>query len=408
LDRPTERLWNRNYIFLLSLSAVTATAFNMVTPTLPLYAVDLGAGLTIAGALSGIFAITALVVRPFSGLAVDRLNNKWLLVGSTVTMALAVLGYYVSGSVLVLFAFRILHGAAFSVSGTTNTSLACSYMPPSRLGEGVGYLGLGFILATAIGPSMGLSLAERYGYQASFGASAVMFVVAALLMLFVADRPMQREPAPAGNLEGAEADPPRRARIQFSDLFARELVVFAVLSSILSLSNGVTNTFIPLFAAERAIPNIGLFFTVSAVSMLVMRVAGARLLDRYGLGKILYPSFALSGLALALLAGARGLPLVLISSAIRSAAQSAAQPALQATCIRRLGPRRTGVATSTFFVGADTGQGLGPIVGGAVSETWGYGAMYLGASAVMLVGMLIYRLYEFRLRKAPSDAAPAA
>jgi len=398
LDQPEGRLWNRNYVFLLSLSALTATAFNMVTPTLPLYAVDLGAGLTIAGTLAGIFALTALVVRPFSGLAVDRMNKKWLLVGATAVMTLAVVGYTLSDGLALLFAFRILHGAAFSVSGTANTSLACSYIPPRRLGEGVGYLGLGYILATAIGPSMGLSLAERYGYQASFGASAAMFGLATALMLLIRYRPAVQEPAPPA----AE-----RARIRLQDLFAGELLVYASLAAIISLSNGVVNSFISLFAQERGIPNIGLFFTVSACSMLLARLVGGRLQDRYGLSAILYPALAIAGASMLLLASAWTLPVVLVASAMRSIGQSTAQPALQATCIRRLGPRRTGLATSTYFVGADVGQGLGPIIGGAISENFGYGTMYAGTGAILLAGMGIYALYARRERHAQATV-PAA
>jgi predicted MFS family arabinose efflux permease len=394
LDQPQERLWNRNFCFLLSLSAVTATAFNMVTPTLPRFAVELGAGLTIAGTLAGIFAITALIVRPFSGLAVDRLNKKWLLVGSTAIMTLAVVGYTLSRSIGVLFIFRILHGAAFSISGTTNASLACSYIPPRRLGEGVGYLGLGYILATAVGPSLGLGLADAYGYQASFGASAALFALATLLMLLISYRHAPRALA-------SECDTPRQ-RIRFSDLFAGELLIYAVLAAVISLSNGVVNTFIPLFAADRGIPNIGLYFTVSAFSMLAIRLVGGRLLDRYGLGAILYPAYLIAGLSMFLLAGANALPLVLVSAAMRSVGQSAAQPALQATCIRKLGPARSGVATSTFFVGADVGQGLGPIIGGAISETWSYGAMYAGTGAILLVGMGVYALHARHERLRPA------
>ncbi|MHB1319027.1 MAG: MFS transporter, partial [Anaerolineae bacterium] len=395
MDQPQERLWNRNYVFLLSLSAVTATAFNMVTPTLPRFAVELGAGLTVAGTLAGIFAITALVVRPFSGLAVDRLNKKWLLVGSTAMMTLAVIGYTLSHSIGLLFAFRILHGAAFSISGTTNTSLACSYVPPRRLGEGVGYLGLGYILATAVGPSLGLGLADAYGYQVSFGVSAALFALAASLMLLISYRHPQRAPREAGE---------RRPRIQLSDLFARELLIYALLAAIISLSNGVVNTFISLFAQDRGIPSIGLYFTVSAFSMLGIRLVGGRLLDRYGLAAILYPAYLIAGLSMFLLAGARALPLVLVSAAMRSVGQSAAQPALQATCIRKLGPARSGVATSTFFVGADVGQGLGPIIGGAISETWSYGAMYTGTGVVLLLGMAIYALHARRERPLPAEA----
>ena len=59
-----------------------------------------------------------------------------------------------------LIAFRILHGVAFAFSGTVNVTMIASLVPRSRLGEGVGYYGLVNIFATAIGPSLGLSLGD--------------------------------------------------------------------------------------------------------------------------------------------------------------------------------------------------------------------------------------------------------
>ncbi len=125
-------------------------------------------------------------------------------------------------------------GMLIAAPGIVGGSLACEYIPPRRLGEGVGYLGLGFILATAIGPSLGLSLAESYGYRASFGASAVLFGVATLLMLLIPHRRQLR-------VQEASTE---HARIRLGDLFASELLIYAALAGIISLSNGVVNTFL--------------------------------------------------------------------------------------------------------------------------------------------------------------------
>ena len=46
--------------------------------------------------------------------------------------------------------------------------------------------------------------------------------------------------------------------------------------------------------------------------------------------------------------------------------QGAAQPSLQAGCINCVGRDRSGVATSTYFLGGDIGQGIGPMAGGFV------------------------------------------
>ena len=52
--------------------------------------------------------------------------------------------------------------------------------------------------------------------------------------------------------------------------------------------------------------------------------------------------------------------------------QSIAQASLQGQVMKDAGPEQRGVASSTFFMGIDIGQGLGAIVGGALIDLAGY------------------------------------
>lgn len=56
----------------------------------------------------------------------------------------------------------------------------------------------------------------------------------------------------------------------------------------------------------------------------------------------------------------------------------------QAITVRRAGPARVGVATSTFFFMLDTGFGLGPIVFGAIIAASSYTAALLVGFSAML------------------------
>lgn len=71
----------------------------------------------------------------------------------------------------------------------------------------------------------------------------------------------------------------------------------------------------------------------------------------------------------------------------------AAQPAIQTTCIKSLPDEKRGVAVSTFYVGADVGQGLGGAIGGVVAQSFGYTAMYCGAGALMLAALAVYLVF---------------
>mgnify|MGYP005788838843 CR=1 FL=1 len=82
MDKPqtTDRLWTLPYILLILMGTFTSTAFYMVNPSMAKFSISLGATVTLAGVITGMFSITALVARPVSGLIADRVNRKLLLI----------------------------------------------------------------------------------------------------------------------------------------------------------------------------------------------------------------------------------------------------------------------------------------------------------------------------------------
>ena len=64
---------------------------------------------------------------------------------------------------------------------------------------------------------------------------------------------------------------------------------------------------------------------------------------------------------------AYSLSLVIIAAFFKALGLAGGQVSLQAECIRRVDEDRSGVAASTYYIGADIGNGIGPMVGGTIS-----------------------------------------
>lgn len=386
LGKP-DALWTRPFIMMLVLNSLSATCFFMIAPVLTKYAVSIGMTLTSAGVLAGLFSIVALVGRPFSGYASDKFNRKRLLILSTVLLALATFSYTLSENTYFLFSTRAIHGFAFAISGTVNFALASMYIPKKRMGEGIGYLGFGYIFATAIGPNIGLFVSEYYGYPMAFTLTAIVLLGSALLMTRVDYQPPIR------------VSSHDNAHFSMNQIIAKELLIFSFLGGIIALNNGLVTNFIALMGDARNIPNIGLFFTVTAVAMLFVRPFAGKLMDKKGLPIVLVPSYLLASLGVVLLGSASSLLIVLLSAILISFAQGAGQPSLQATCLKRFGTEKAGVATSTFYLGSDIGQGVGPIIGGAITAAYSYSTMYYFSGALLIVGAIIFIGYNSYLKK---------
>lgn len=396
MKKNQEKLWNGRYIFMLFLGTLTSTSFFMVAPTLSKYAIQLGATLPVAGVIAGLFSITALVARPFGGIAADRLNKKLVLIIATITMGIAAIGYSLSTNIPMFVAFRVLHGIAFAVSGTTNIAFVASFIPKERLGEGIGYLGLGQILSTAVGPNIGLLIGNTYGFNNTFLISGIILLVAAVLMTRITYQPIVKIAKTGEKLP--------RKRIVLQDLIATQVLPLAMIGGIFSLSNGIVSSFLVLIGEERGIKNIALYFTVNAICLFMVRPMAGKLADKSKLSYILYPALFLAGMEALVLGRATSLWMILAAAVLKSFGQGSAQPTLQSHCVKMLGPSKSGVATSTFFIGADIGQGLGPIIGGVISASFGYNVMFYIVAGIFVVGMAAYTLYERNYRKTQEES----
>ena len=150
-ERP-KKLLNKNFLLLIALSLTTSLGYSMISTLVSSYAVSFGAQISAAGVIAGIFSISALLCRPFGGFITDLMNKKWLCVLTTVSIALIMAAYSLCSNMWPLMAVRIFHGAVFGLNSTVNMALATEYIPEDRMGQGLGYYGLGQVLSQIIGP----------------------------------------------------------------------------------------------------------------------------------------------------------------------------------------------------------------------------------------------------------------
>ena len=398
-----QKLWNIGFIFLIFINLINASSFGMTMPITPGYIVSMGATLAYAGLITGIISFVALFTRPVAGFIGDRLNKKWLLAASTFFMGLVMISYALLPGVAWLVPIRIFHGIFFSISGTLSFALGAHYIPENRIGEGVGFLGVGQVIGRAIGPVAGIYLAENYSYAFSFTVSGIVLAAAGLSIIALGyDHSVS---APPASITPAAADKPARASFRFNDLVAMALLPNAFFAGLLVLSNGVTNSYLVMLGAERNISNIGLFFIVNSIVLFVSRPVLGKLADNKGAVYTIVPGFILTAAAMAVVALSHTLWLVLISSFLL-ALGGGALPAIQADCLKMLPRERKSLAMGTYFIGLDIGMGIGQIFGGISIAYLGFTLTFSTVGAITLAGLGFYLLY-WRRRNERQNRLPS-
>ena len=373
-----EKLWNKHYILVLLINTLNAFSFFMIITILSKYLVNIGTTMTMAGFIVGLFSITSLCFRPLSGIMADRLSNVTLLKWSNILMGVGLLGFTITTQIPLLIVFRIINGIGFALSGTSQITLASRYIPKDKMGEGIGYLGLGMVLGSAVAPGIGLAIAEGFGMKITFLISAAFTLIAFIILCFYHEEKKRVV---------------EKKKFSLSDIIAVKALPFTLVAGTFSFVNGIVASYLLLYADEIGVKGISIYFTVCAIVLFIVRPFSGKLMDKKGIRVTVLPGLILTACAMFMLGRSSSLILILITGAIRSVGQGAAQPSLQAGCISAVGEDKSGVATSTYYLGGDVCQGVGPMIGGAIigniAGVAGYTTLF-NISGVLLLCALVF------------------
>jgi MFS family permease len=303
---PFRRLLGSTFLVYLS--------FYLLLPVIPVHAVRQGVPESAVGLIIGVFALTAMVLKPWVGWALDWRGRRGILVAGAGLFAVASLLYPLTASTLGLLLVRVVHGAGMGLFPTAGLAIVADVALPARRGEAMGVFGMAANLGLVVGPLAGVALDQALGFEALCLAAGGLGVLGVGLAL--ATRETGR-PASA---------PPFR----LAGLFAVAALRPAAITLAFFLAYGAVISFLPLLVVARRAGNAGTFFTVMALALLGVRAKAGQLSDRFGRGAVVLPAAALCAAALAVLAGAHSGLGLYAAGLLLGAGMGSAQPALMA------------------------------------------------------------------------------
>lgn len=391
------RLWTRNFIVMMFLNLMIMGAYQLMNAAIPLYVADQVAGNTAAaGLVSGVFTIASLISRPIFGGMVDKKGRRLFLVIGFIGLAVCYGLCALASSNGMLVVLRILQGISFAMASTAGSTVISDVVPKERVMEGIGFYGLSNTMATAIGPGISLFLIDLAGYRADFLAACLASVVGVIGAFaisysgYVSSDELKRDVRIAET--GKQSDN--------LGILAKVVEVTAIPMAIVmlftALAQGSISTFLPLFAKERGISGVGLYYTVYAGALFITRPTTGRLSDKIGANKVILPGMVLIIAAFIFLANVRTLTHVVMVAVIYGFGYGSVQPVLNALMVRICPPERRGVGNSTFHLSMDGGYGIGAIIWGLISNAFGTAAIFYGAAISVGIAMILYFVLLYR------------
>ena len=265
-----EKLWNANYVKVMTTNFLLYFAFYLLTPLLPLYLSEaFGATKDTIGIMLSGYTVAALLIRPFCGYIVDSFSRKKVLMVCLSGFFVCFAGYIAAGTLLMFAIFRTLHGAPFGAVTVANSTCAIDVLPPSRRNEGVGLYGLSNNFAMAIAPSVGIWLYHAYG---SF---IILFWIAffvALSSVLIASTIHLPEKQIVKNKE----------KLSLDRFFLTRAWLLAVNIAMFGFCWGVLSNYLAIYSREELgiSGGTGTYFAILSMGLFLSRLQGRKALQQ--------------------------------------------------------------------------------------------------------------------------------
>ena len=366
-------------------------AMGALLPTVPRFVEDelAGGGLQV-GIGVGAFAVSAALLRPLVGRLGDTKGRRALAVGGSGIAAASIALYGLATTLPILVVVRLLTGVGEAASFVGFATAAQDLAPDHRRGEAASYFSISLYGGLALGPLVGEALSD-HGYAWAWAASAGLAAVGALLSLGI---------EPGRTVDVA----PRRSLLHRDALWPGVIMMLGMVPFTAFAA------FVPLFAEDVGVEDVGPVFVIYAGVVLVLRVVGARLPDRLGwqtgsaigLASVIGGIWLLAawGSAAAIYVGAVGL----------GVGMSLIYPALFTAVMHAAPEHERSHAVGTFTVFFDLAQGFGAAAVGLVVSLSNERGGFVAAGALAAVGLLSQYLLRARIGRggaatlAPADA----
>ncbi len=235
-----------------------STGQGAVLPVVPLFALDLGASVAMAGAVVGMRGLGLMLFDVPGGVAVSRFGDKGVMVLGTAMVALVAVGASVSKSVVILALLMLIMGGGWAFWQLARLAYVSEVIPVEQRGRALSLVGGAHRLGLFFGPILGGFLGKYYGLGAAFYAQAIMGLAASTLMCIVVRRGSGTQDSAAHGIAG---------RLVTTVVEHREVFLTAGCAVIaLQMLREGRQVFLPLWgdAIGLDVAQIGLVFGISS------------------------------------------------------------------------------------------------------------------------------------------------
>ncbi|WP_278955461.1 MFS transporter [Lactobacillus apis] len=384
-------IYTKDVILVMAASFFFMFSTMFVNPLINGYAKSLGASSAFAGVIVGIMSIASMFLRPIAGNLTDKLSKYCLSLIGGILIMIGVIGYVIAPASNWLLIFRLINGAGFVLCTVCMSTWLAFLVPRAHVGQAMGFYGLMNALAMAVAPALAINVYQKTGYRLALIASAIAAFMMVIIIQFVGNR---------ANPKKGTAKKKSGSSHQFK-IIQKNVLPIALLTTLFAFPYFATQADLVTYAQERHLNvNVGSFFLIYAVVLLVIRIFLKNFFDTVKFGIWFWVSIGATLIYLLLLSTMKNNLMMALAAAFMAIGYGVIYSILQSTALLLAPISEQGLASSTFYLGLDIGMAFGPIIMGLISDLLPIKFFYPIQLLLLPLMLIVYWRYHTRLNGA--------
>jgi len=376
----TQKILNREFILTFFAQFALSSTSNLLVPTLPVYLLKSGSTEVEIGVLIGILSVSSMVPRPFVGRTLLKISERNFMLGGALVLAICSIAYLLAPPFWPLLIVRVLQGIGIAFFYTASVTLIANISPENHRGQSISYFYLVFQISLVLAPSFGMFLINRFSFTLLFMVCTGLSLCSLFITFKLAARPV---------------DALKDQFTKDQPLFSREPLPPAIIAFMTSIVYGAIAAFFPLYALDHGVANPGFFFSAFAITIILGRTLGGRILDLHSRERVILPCLSIYIIAMSILPFSKTLPMFIVVAVIWGIGHTFLYPALAAYTVDLAGPS-PGPALGIFTAADDLGTGLGAVIMGIILRLTTYPIMFL---CLAFIGAINLSYFYYILKK---------
>ena len=384
------REFKRNLSIMWFANFFISGSMTMVLPSISLY-IDTFGNFTPtyvqhwSGWTFAITFVTAFLFSPIWGRIGDLYGRKKILIMSGIGMGVSIflMGYVTS--VWQLFMLRLVMGVFTGFIGMSQAFIS-TQTPKEIAGKVMGTLQTGSITGSLMGPLLGGILADSFGYADTFKWTSITIFLSAILVVFTREYQIPSKENAKTNYSSKE--------VLLHIIRHPVLLTVLLISALIQMAHFSIQPILSLYVNELHGPEnlaffAGIAFSAAGLGNLMMARQWGKIADRYGYIKILVILLFIAGIIylpggfvtnmwqLVLIRFVLGMSIGGIIPVRIAYIRQEAPIAMQGEVL--------GYNTSLRFLG----NVIGPAMGGVISGYFGFTAVFISTSILLIISAFI-------------------